>query len=100
MTHVMEEPAADAVGFGVKMGMTAVQEKIERLKAIRKALGWSEEVCAYHLGVTYSTLNRWERGESMPKSRAVLSAIDRFMTRYGKSCTDSTAEGQQTGGSQ
>jgi len=60
-----------------------IKGKIERLKAVRKALGWSEEVCAYHLGVTYSTLNRWERGESFPKSRVVLKAIDRFIATHG-----------------
>lgn len=62
----------------------AAKEKIGRLKAIRKALGWSEEVCAYQLGVTYSTLNRWERGESLPRSRLVLEAIDRFISTYSK----------------
>ena len=62
----------------------SIRERIERLRAIRQALGWSEEVCAYHLGVTYSTLNRWERGESLPKSRVVLKAIDHFLARYGK----------------
>lgn len=61
-----------------------VREQIEHLKAIRTRLGWSEEVCAYHLGVTYSTLNRWERGESFPKSRVVLKAIDHFLAKYGK----------------
>jgi transcriptional regulator with XRE-family HTH domain len=60
------------------------REKIERLKAIRKRMGWSEETCAHHLGVTYSTLNRWERGESFPKSQVVLSAIGRFIARYGQ----------------
>ena len=62
----------------------SIRERIERLRAIRQALGWSEEVCAYHLGVTYSTLNRWERGESLPKSRLVLKAIDQFLAKYGK----------------
>ena len=62
----------------------SIRERIERLRAIRQALGWSEEVCAYHLGVTYSTLNRWERGESLPKSRVVLKAIDQFLAKYGK----------------
>ena len=66
------------------MDTASVQGKIERLKVIRRALGWSEEVCAYRLGVTYSTLNRWERGESFPKSRVVLKAIDRFLAKYGK----------------
>ncbi|MBI2885137.1 MAG: helix-turn-helix transcriptional regulator [Candidatus Omnitrophica bacterium] len=64
------------------MDTTAVQGKIDQLKAVRRRLGWSEEVCAYHLGVTYSTLNRWERGESFPKSRLVLKAIDDFLTQH------------------
>jgi len=98
MTHVIVEPTAYAVGFGVQMDITAVQGKIEQLKAIRKQLRWSEELCAYHLGVTYSTLNRWERGQSKPKSRAVLSAIDRFIAKYGKCHTNAGAEAQQTGG--
>jgi len=80
----MVSPTAFAVGFDVKMDTPTVQEKIERLKVVRQALGWSEEVCAYHLGVTYSTLNRWERGESSPKSRVVLKAIDHFLAKYGK----------------
>ena len=62
----------------------AVREKIEHLKTIRHRLGWSEEVCAYNLGVTYSTLNRWERGESLPKSRVMLKAIDHFLVKYGR----------------
>ena len=61
-----------------------VRDKIAKLSAIRKRLGWSEEVCAYHLGVTYSTLNRWARRESLPKSRVVLQAIDRFIAKYGR----------------
>ena len=60
----------------------SIQEKIRQLKAIRQHLGWSEEICAYHLGVTYSTVNRWERGESLPKSRLVLQAIDRFIAKH------------------
>ena len=86
----MVEPTANAVGSGVKMDTmdtSSIREKIERLKVIRQALGWSEEVCAFHLGVTYSTLNRWERGESLPKSRVVLKAIDHFIARYGKEQT-------------
>ena len=65
------------------------QRKIDQLKAVRKSLGWSEETCAHHLGVTYSTLNRWERGESLPKSRIILKAIDHFIGRYGNIQDDS-----------
>lgn len=67
-----------------KRGDVDVRDKIARLSAIRKRLGWSEEVCAYHPGVTSSTLNRWERGESFPKSRVVFKAIEQFITRHGK----------------
>lgn len=75
-----------------------IRQRIEQLKAIRKQLQWSEELCAYHLGVTYSTMNRWERGQSAPKSRAVLSSIDRFIAKYGKNHTDAKAQAQQTRG--
>ena len=61
-----------------------VREKIDRLKGLRRRMGWSEETCAHQLGVTYSTLNRWERGESLPKSRVVLKAIDQFLAKHGK----------------
>ena len=71
-----------------------VKGRIEQLKAIRKHLGWSEEFCAYQLGVTYSTLNRWERGESLPRSRVVLSAVDRFIAKYGKAHANSADEKQ------
>ena len=66
---------------------TETKGQIARLKAIRKRLGWSEELCAHHLGVTYSTWNRWERGESVPKSQAVREAIHRFIEKYGKRVT-------------
>lgn len=56
--------------------------KIARLQALRKALGWSEEWCAHELGVTYSTLNRWERGESLPRSQVVLKAIDALIAQH------------------
>ena len=77
-----------------------VKGRIEQLRAIRKHLGWSEEFCAYQLGVTYSTLSRWERGEALPRSRAVLSAVDRFIAKYSKALTDSANGEKQMGGSQ
>ncbi len=59
-----------------------VRKKIQQLTAIRHELGWSEETCAHELGVTYSTMNRWERGRSVPRSRVVIEAIDRLLARY------------------
>ena len=63
---------------------SSIQGKIERLKAIRQRLGWSEETCAHYLGVTYSTLNRWERRASYPRSQVVVNAINHFLAKYGK----------------
>lgn len=86
MIFIMVIAIAFAIECGMHMdtaGTSTVQAKIEHLQAIRKRLGWSEEVCAYHVGVTYSTLNRWKRGESSPRSRLVLEAIDRFIAKYG-----------------
>ena len=56
--------------------------KLRRLTAVRKELGWSEETCAHHLGVTVSTLHRWGQGTSLPKSRVVIGAIEQFLARY------------------
>lgn len=63
---------------------TQVRQQIDQLKALRKRFGWSEETCAHHLGVTYATLNRWERGECFPKSQLVLHAIEQFLAHHGK----------------
>lgn len=64
------------------MGDEAIRAKLQQLSAVRKALGWSEETCAHHLGITYSTLNRWERGETLPRSQAILHAIDQFIAQH------------------
>ena len=63
---------------------TSIHEKIARLTRVRERLGWSEETCAHALGVTYSTLNRWERGESLPRSVVMLRAIDQFIATHEK----------------
>jgi transcriptional regulator with XRE-family HTH domain len=75
-----------------------VGEMLARLKAARKRLGWSEETCAHDLGVTYSTLNRWERGESLPKSRAVLRAIEQFLARHEPRHDTGTSTAEAQGG--
>lgn len=36
------------------------------IKQIRKRLGWSQERLARELGLSFSTISRWERGESKP----------------------------------
>lgn len=42
----------------------------EEIKQIRKQLGWSQERLARELGLSFSTINRWERGKSKPSSAA------------------------------
>ncbi|MBI3088274.1 MAG: helix-turn-helix transcriptional regulator [Candidatus Omnitrophica bacterium] len=60
---------------------TRLKRAIKQVTALRRARGWSQEYCAHQLGVAYSSLNRWERGESLPKSRLVIQAIDRFLAQ-------------------
>ena len=63
---------------------TNVQEIVARLRVVRRRLGLSEERCAHELGVTYSTLSRWERGEARPRSQVVLRAIEQFLATHQK----------------
>jgi len=42
----------------------------ERIKRIRTLLGWSQERLARELGVSFSTVNRWERGRTRPSPMA------------------------------
>ncbi|MCZ7625667.1 MAG: helix-turn-helix domain-containing protein [Candidatus Methylomirabilis sp.] len=42
----------------------------EEIKQIRKQLGWSQERLAQELGLSFSTISRWERGESKPSPAA------------------------------
>lgn len=43
----------------------------ERIKKIRLSLGWSQERLARELGVSFSTVNRWERGRTSPSPMAI-----------------------------
>jgi len=45
----------------------------ERIKKIRLSLGWSQERLARELGVSFSTVNRWERGRTTPSPLAAKS---------------------------
>lgn len=42
----------------------------EEIKQIRKQLGWSQERLARELGLSFSTISRWERGETKPSPAA------------------------------
>jgi len=45
------------------------------LREARIRLGLTQEEAARRLGVSVSTLSRWERGEHLPRSRPILERI-------------------------
>lgn len=49
------------------------------IKALREQLGWTQERMARELGVSFSTVNRWEHGKT-PSSLA-LQALKRLAGR-------------------
>ncbi len=60
------------------------EEKImsnhEKLRAIRKRKGWSQERLARELGVSFQTIHRWETGKFEPSPLA-QEKIDRLLER-------------------
>jgi putative transcriptional regulator len=47
----------------------------ELIREIREALGISQEGFARKVGVAYNTVNRWEKGKSLPKSTPIIEKI-------------------------
>jgi transcriptional regulator with XRE-family HTH domain len=47
----------------------------EIIRAIREALGISQEAFARRVGVAYNTVNRWEKGKSLPKSSPIIEKV-------------------------
>jgi putative transcriptional regulator len=45
------------------------------IREIREALGISQEGFARRIGVAYNTVNRWEKGKSLPKSTPIIEKI-------------------------
>ena len=56
------------------------------VKNVRSQLSLSQEELAQSLGVSFSTINRWENGKTMPfkLARAQFDAFCLKMTRQGK----------------
>jgi len=52
--------------------------KKEEIKFIRERLGMTQEEFARKIGVTITTISRWERGDCLPKSRVVIEKLKRF----------------------
>lgn len=51
----------------------------EKLVRIRAELNLSQEALARELGVSFATINRWERGHTNPSARYIY-----IIDRYGK----------------
>jgi len=47
---------------------------MSEIKSIRDALAWTQERFAEELGVTQSTISRFERGDLVPDKRTLLAA--------------------------
>ena len=56
------------------------------VKQVRRQLSLSQEDLARHLGVSYTTVNRWENGQSKPSKLAKVkfNAYCRNMTKRGR----------------
>jgi transcriptional regulator with XRE-family HTH domain len=52
----------------------------EWIRTAREAKGWSQAALAARLGLTITTISRWERGWSAPRRRA-LRALSRALDR-------------------
>ena len=52
--------------------------KKEDIKNIRERLGITQEEFARKIGVTVTTVSRWERGDCLPKSRVVIEKVERL----------------------
>lgn len=48
----------------------------EIIKTIRKQLGLTQEELAHELNVSFSTINRWENGHSIPKKLVIVYLIE------------------------
>ena len=62
------------------------------VKQVRRQLSLSQEDLARHLGVSYTTVNRWENGQSRPSklAKAQFNAFCRNMTKRGRLVLPST----------
>lgn len=54
----------------------------DKVKEVRKKLNLSQEKLAARLGVSFSTVNRWEKGHSYPSYKA-QSRFELFCKKNG-----------------
>lgn len=61
-----------------------VRDRIAKLREIKQRHSLRYEALAHALGVHSQSIFRWLQRGVVPRSRLVLRAIDRFITRNGK----------------
>lgn len=54
----------------------------ERIKALRLRAKLSQEAFAAAIGVTVSTVTKWERDRARPRTLAAITALRAFEQRY------------------
>jgi putative transcriptional regulator len=72
----------------IKKPFVTNQPEVGKLiRELRLALGLTQEQLAAALGVTYSTINRWENGRSKPSPLA-MEKIEEILQQMGQKGTD------------
>lgn len=56
--------------------------KIDRLKRVVQATGFTQVQISQELGVSFATVNNWLCERTTPKSMNQLNAIDAFLNRF------------------
>ena len=64
--------------------MLSMENIAEQLKALRRQYGWSQEDLAHELGVSFSTVNRWENGKAKPSRLAQKGILTLTAQAEGK----------------
>ena len=68
---------------GIKSAKCELKEVATVLKNLREEKNWSQEDLAHELGVSFSTINRWENGKTTP-SKMAQAHINRLLSQVQK----------------
>ncbi|MEL7034777.1 MAG: helix-turn-helix transcriptional regulator [Cyanobacteria bacterium J06592_8] len=89
---MVDIPLVDVFTFEVVVVMEMIFVKMSKnipflVSTLRKRLGLSQEKLAAQLGVSFQTVNRWERGHTKP-SQLALQAIKQKLVDMGHEGAD------------
>lgn len=66
-----------------------VEKDSHRIRSLRETLGLTQEEFARELGVSFTTVSRWENGHGKP-SRLAQRQIQDLLIRYNVHAADNT----------